>query len=286
MTRDLIEINNFIVLIEQSIAEEKVVDQCGFEDQVIGFSFYGSGNVELDINYAGKTKKYSNTKGIALSFSANSQVQFVHNIASKKPLQCICVVSSIKNIQKLPQQEVDIFTQHLHELVNPKDHYVEGPIFYMSPDMQSAVDKIFTTTYTGTTRMMFIRSQVMELLSHFFAIVSQADHRVEIKNPERQKLYEAKEILSNNIEAPPSLNELSKLIGLNSFKLKKNFKELFGVPVFKYLQHERLNKAHELLTHRNMSIQEVAGLVGYESISSFSSAFLKKFGLRPSEIKK
>jgi AraC family transcriptional regulator, transcriptional activator of the genes for pyochelin and ferripyochelin receptors len=286
MTRDVIEINNFIVLIEQSIAEEKVVDQCGFEDQVIGFSFYGSGNVELDINYAGKTKNYSNTKGIALSFSANSQVQFVHNIESKKPLQCICVVSSIKNIQKLPDQEVDVFNQYLRELVAPKDHYVEGPIFYMSPDMQSAVDKIFNTSYTGTMRMMFIRSQVMELLSHFFAIVSQVDNRMEIKNPERQKLYEAKEILSNNIEAPPSLNELSKLIGLNSFKLKKNFKELFGVPVFKFLQHERLNKAHELLVQRNMSIQEVAGLVGYESISSFSSAFLKKFGLRPSEIRK
>ena len=126
----------------------------------------------------------------------------------------------------------------------------------------------------------------MVLLSHFLAIVSQIDIRSEIKNPERQKLYQAKEILSNNIEAPPSLNELSKLIGLNSFKLKKNFIELFGVPVFKFLQHERLNKAHELLMHRNLSIQEVAGLVGYESISSFSSAFLKKFGLRPSEIKK
>ncbi|HOX82836.1 MAG TPA: AraC family transcriptional regulator [Chryseolinea sp.] len=286
MTRDIVEINDFIVLIEQSIAEEKVVDQCGFEDQVIGFSFYGSGNVELDIHYGKKTKKYSNTKGIALSFSANSKVQFVHNISSKKPLQCICVVSSIKNIQTLPKQEVDVFAQYLHELINPQDHYVEGPIFYMSPDMQSAVDKIFSTSYTGTTRMMFIRSQVMELLSHFFAIISQADHRAEIKNPERHKLYEAKEILSNNMEAPPSLSELSKLIGLNSFKLKKSFKELFGVPVFKYLQHERLNKAHELLTHRGMSIQEVAGLVGYESISSFSSAFLKKFGQRPSEIRK
>jgi AraC family transcriptional regulator, transcriptional activator of the genes for pyochelin and ferripyochelin receptors len=98
-------------------------------------------------------------------------------------------------------------------------------------------------------------------------------------------LYEAKEILSNNLDAPPSLSELSKKIGLNSFKLKKNFKELFGVPVFKYLQNQRMEKAYELLQGGNVTIQEAAWNVGYDSLSSFSNAFSKKYGFRPSEIK-
>jgi AraC-like DNA-binding protein len=66
--------------------------------------------------------------------------------------------------------------------------------------------------------------------------------------------------------------------------LKKNFKEVFGVPVFKHLQNERLCKAHEMLKENSMSIQEAAWGVGYESLSSFSNAFTKKFGYRPSEI--
>lgn len=284
MTRDVLEINNFIVLIEQSVAQETVVEQCGFDEQVIGFSFYGSGNVELAIHYGDKTQHYTNTKGIALSFSANSKVKFVHNISSTKPLQCVCVVSSINNILELPAQEVEVFNRSLNRLVNPEAAYVEGPIFYMSPEMLTAVDKIFNTPYTGTTRMMFIRSQVMELLAHFFAIISTVNTDATI--PDRDKLYQAKEILTNNMEAPPTLNELSRLIGLNSFKLKKNFKALFGVPVFKYLQSQRLDKAHALLSTTDLSIQEVAGVVGYESMSSFSSAFLSRFGVRPSEIKK
>jgi AraC family transcriptional activator of pyochelin receptor len=36
MTKDIIEINNFIVLIEQSIAEKTIVDKCGFDDQAEG----------------------------------------------------------------------------------------------------------------------------------------------------------------------------------------------------------------------------------------------------------
>jgi len=106
-----------------------------------------------------------------------------------------------------------------------------------------------------------------------------------IKEAEREKLYEAKEILAKNLDAPPSLSELSKQIGLNSFKLKKNFKELFGVPVFKYLQNQRLAKAYELLRSGNVTIQEAAWNVGYDSLSSFSNAFSKKYGFRPSEIK-
>lgn len=286
MTRDVLEINNFIVLIEQSIAQETIVEQCGFDEQVIGFSFYGSGNVALAINYEDKTQHYNNTKGIALSFSANNKVKFVHNISNTKPLQCVCVVSSIKNILKLPTQEVEVFSKSLNSLVNPGAPYVEGPIFYMSPEMLTAVDKIFNTSYTGTTRMMFIRSQVMELLAHFFANISSIKLDTDIPDSDRDKLYQAKEILTNNMDAPPSLSELSKLIGLNSFKLKKNFKALFGVPVFKYLQSQRLDKAHALLSNTDMSIQEVAEVVGYESMSSFSSAFLGRFGVRPSEIKK
>jgi transcriptional regulator GlxA family with amidase domain len=75
------------------------------------------------------------------------------------------------------------------------------------------------------------------------------------------------------------------MIGLNSNKLKRNFKELFGIPVFKFLQEERLKKAYELLSASELGVQETAWYVGYESISSFSNAFQKKFGVRPNELK-
>jgi len=122
-------------------------------------------------------------------------------------------------------------------------------------------------------------------LSHFFGHLSEMKEG-ELKQEEREKLFQAKEILSQNLETPPSLTELSRQIGLNSFKLKKNFKVLFGVPVFKYLQNERLTKAHELIRNQDVSIQEAAWHVGYDSLSSFSNAFAKKFGFRPSGIKR
>jgi transcriptional regulator GlxA family with amidase domain len=123
------------------------------------------------------------------------------------------------------------------------------------------------------------------LLAHFFAHLG-AEKEKTTNKIDSDKLFQAKEIMIQNIATPPSLSELSKQIGLNNNKLKKNFKELFGIPVFKYLQEQRLNKAHELLSNTDKNIQETAWFVGYESLSSFSNAFHKKFGVRPSELKK
>jgi len=285
MITDILEINNFIVLIEQSNDTKTIIERCDLDDQVIGFSFYGSGNVELSINFGDKVNIVNNSSGIATSFYGNKKVEFIHKISPQKPLKSVSVFSTLDNLNKLPKQEKEIYTNHLSTLINPKDDYVEGPYFYMSPEMQNAVSKIFNTKYTGTLRKLFLQSQITELLAHFFAHITNNEKKT-IRKSEKEKLYNAKDIISNNIATPPTLNELSKMIGLNNNKLKKNFKELFGVPVFKYLQNERLAKAYELLNDSDMNIQEISWYVGYESVSSFSNAFLKKFGTRPSEMSK
>lgn len=284
MTTDIIEVSNFVVLIEQSFAPSTTIEMCDLDDKLIGFSFYGSGEVELTVRYGGRTTVLNNSTGMAVSFYGNNKVSFSHKISSKKPLQTISIFSTLKNIQKLPKQEYSIFNTYLNPLVNPADDFVVGPYFFLTPDMQNAVHKIFHSTYVGAPRMMFLKSQVTELLSHFFALLT-LNEKGKIRKEDRDKLLIAKDIISSNIDNPPSLSELSKLIGLNSTKLKKNFKELFGIPVFKYLQNERLNRANELLSSTEKSVQEVSWFVGYESLSSFSNAFQNKFGYRPSSLK-
>lgn len=282
MTTDIIELNNFTVLIEQSKAATTIVQRCTVDTDVVGFAFYGSGNVELEIKHNDQTKYVTNTTGMAISFYGNQRVEFSHKIAPDRPLQSISIFARIKHLNSLPQSEQQIFQEQLPQLLQPREHFVKGPSFYMNLDMQQAVQKVFSTSYSGNTRLLFLKSQVNELLAHFFALLS--SERVD-GVIDADKLYQAKDIITNNIATPPSLTELSKLIGLNSNKLKRNFKELFGVPVFKYLQEERLRKAYDLLGRQELSVQETAWYVGYESLSSFSNAFHKKFGVRPNELK-
>ncbi|SDL24784.1 helix-turn-helix transcriptional regulator [Kriegella aquimaris] len=284
MTRDIIDINDFIILVEEAKVNEPTTDACFFDEALIAVAFYGSGNVDLTVKYGTKQKEFSHTKGLALSFYANDNVEFIHSVSASKPLECIVIATAAKTIDKLPNQEGELFGDLLNQLVNPSDHYVEGPSFIMTPDMQAIVDSLFNIQYEGKTKMMFFRSQITALLSHFFGQLALVRTQ-RINTAEREKLNQAKDILLQHIDNPPSLSEISKQIGLNTFKLKKEFKAFFGVPVFKYLQNERLTLAHKLIRTQESTVQEAAWHVGYDSLSSFSNAFEKKFGYRPSQIK-
>ncbi|WP_228237816.1 helix-turn-helix transcriptional regulator [Allomuricauda sp. M10] len=284
MTREFIDINDFTILVEEAYATEVTIDSCHFDEPVIAVAFYGSGNVDLSVKYPDQERQFQHTKGLALSFYADEKVEFAHTVAAEKPLQCILIATSARNLNKLPYEEGEIFMTLLKELVNPRDHFVEGPHFWMTPEMDRIVDAVFHMKYHGKTKMMFFRSQMTALLSHFFGEL--ATLQTENINPiEREKLYRAKQILLDHLDNPPSLSELSREIGLNSYSLKKNFKELFGLPVFKYLQNERLVTAHRLIRDQAATVQEAAWHVGYDSLSSFSNAFEQKFGYRPSQIK-
>ena len=46
--------------------------KCEIDGEAVGFAFYGSGNVELEIKYENKTKIAANSTGLAISFFGNS----------------------------------------------------------------------------------------------------------------------------------------------------------------------------------------------------------------------
>ena len=278
MTRDVIDINDFTILVETAFSTEVIQDSCKFDEPVIAVAFYGAGNVDLEMRYPTGTRFLNYTKGLALSFFADEHVDCIHTVSKNKPLECIVIATATRHLEKLPNQEGELFSELLESLVNPKDHYVEGPSFYMTPEMLNIVDSLFNISYEGKTKMMFFICSLCMSFQYF-------NHAQGMKSVDKDRLERAKEILSNNLDNPPSLSELSKELGLNTTKLKKEFKEVFGLPVFKYLQNERLTTAHGLISTKQATVQEAAWHVGYDSLSSFSNAFAKKFGYRPSQIK-
>ena len=172
MIREIIDINDFTILVESSDAQEKTIDSCRFEEPIIAVAFYGSGNVDLSVKFGDKQKDFKHTKSIALSFYADKDVEFIHEVSALKPLRCIVIATAVRNLPNLPNHEGELFSQFLHQLVNPKDTYVEGPKFFMTPEMRAIVDRVFSIQYQGKTKMMFFRSQMTSLLSHFFGQLS------------------------------------------------------------------------------------------------------------------
>ena len=283
MNREMIDIHDYTILLEEASSDTNLIDSCFFDEPVIAIAFYGAGDVSLNVKFDGKSKEFHHTKGMVLSFYADNKVAFEHHVSKHKSLQCLVIATTLKNIDQLPDGEGQFLERFLHQLVHPNDHYVEGPVFNMTPQMFQLVEQFFNNTYQDDIKILFYKSHITALLSHYFgALASQQTTKLDASLIEKINL--AQEILISDLENPPSLTELAHKIGTNTNKLKTEFKAQFGVPVFKYLQNERLKKAHSLIKNQQKTIQEAAWAVGYESLGSFSNAFEKKFGYRPSQV--
>ena len=126
MTRDIIDINDLTILVETGDSEEPMVDSCFFDEPVIAVAFYGSGNVDLTVRFVDNKKKFTYTKGLCLSFYADDKVEFVHTVSASKPLECIVIATSTSNLDKLPNQEGELFGEMLHSWFFPRTTMWKG----------------------------------------------------------------------------------------------------------------------------------------------------------------
>jgi len=101
---------------------------------------------------------------------------------------------------------------------------------------------------------------------------------------DRDKIVNAREILIQHIGEPITIKELSRKVAMNECYLKKGFKEMFGSTIFDFYQSQRMEHAKYLLYEKGLSVTEVSLMLGYSSISHFSTAFKKHTGLKPCEL--
>lgn len=148
---------------------------------------------------------------------------------------------------------------------------------------------ILHSNYTGVLKAMYLESKLPGLLLlSLQGIPAYGSFRahVNLRTSEVDKLHEVREYLVQNLDLAYTLPGIAQDIGLNLFKLKVGFKQIFGISIHAFLMEERMRKAKALLYEQDKSINEIASETGYRNLSNFTVAFKKKFGYPPSEIKK
>ncbi|HSZ86605.1 MAG TPA: AraC family transcriptional regulator [Puia sp.] len=99
-------------------------------------------------------------------------------------------------------------------------------------------------------------------------------------------LHLAKKIIEEKFDEKISLASLCKKTGLNGYKLKKGFKELFGVSIREYQVQLKMAEAKRLLANTSEKISSIAYAMGYERHASFTLEFKKRIGKGPREWRK
>ncbi len=152
------------------------------------------------------------------------------------------------------------------------------------------LEALLNHTYTDTLENIFINAQTQMLLLYSLDCmlgekeIDTVNCKFLANEADREKIIKAREVLIQHIGEPITIKELSRKVAINECYLKKGFKEMFGTTVFDFYQSQRMEHAKYLLYEKGLSVTEVSMLLGYSSISHFSTAFKKHTGLKPCEL--
>ncbi len=280
-------INDYLLVMDYYKPEEGMHLKTKLDKEYVGLTFYAAGNFSVDISKDNRTlSTEEKNPGFVYSFYFRENVEIGLRPLRRKPVKKISIFLNRDKVESLQSRDQNHSHKLFGHLLSGKNIYSKGEKLPLTPKMYALLDRFFDAPYKGLPLTLFYEAQILELLFYYLQLIERSPSKEQLQKTDVDKLHYARELLLENLEEPPSLENLARLTGLNTFKLKTGFKKLFGRPVFKYLQEKRLEKAFELLENKEMNVQEVAWFVGYESIGSFSNAFYKKFGYRPSDIKK
>lgn len=151
------------------------------------------------------------------------------------------------------------------------------------------LQQLYSTRLSAQAQRLFLKGKLYEILACYFSFENSVDTEScpFLKDEDSVKrVKKAKEILINSYTNPPSLSELSRKIGLNEFKLKTGFKEVYGNTVYGFVLDYKLETARAMLESRQHKINEIAFHIGYSNPSHFISAFKKKYGITPKQYTK
>ncbi|GAB1307503.1 helix-turn-helix transcriptional regulator [Urechidicola sp. KH5] len=228
-----------------------------------------------------KIQLYENESGLIYYKDVQSNLLFQLEPNS----ELVVVLIPIKHFHSLFSEEEDL-------VFNFESMKLGKPIIETKPTsntVKGVLNQIFQQQLNNSLKALYTKGKIYELLSMYFNMNTESDlDRCPFMANEDtvQKIKQVKDIIIQEMIAPPSLEELSKMVGLNIKKIKLGFKELYGMPVFTYLYHYKMEFAKKLLAENGFNVNEVATQVGYSTSSHFIVAFKKKYGITPKQFTK
>lgn len=152
-------------------------------------------------------------------------------------------------------------------------------------------NEIYNSCFLGDLERLFLHAKTLEILHTEFSELFKENlinknEKVKFSEYDINAIHLARDILLNNIQNPPSIMELSKLVKLNEFKLKTGFRKIFNIAPYKYLHEYKMQRAKTLLENSDMNVTEISHEIGYKFIHSFSKVFAQRFGILPKDLMK
>ncbi|MBU5486014.1 AraC family transcriptional regulator [Clostridium sp. MSJ-11] len=179
--------------------------------------------------------------------------------------------------KEFPSFEIDVNQLQNKFCMNDEPYIISGveSIQHIFHELYAVPDKI---------RHPYMVLKVFELLLFLDALEKsndQGEHPYFYKT-QVEKVKAIHKLMTENMEEHYTLEELSKRFNISLTVMKTCFKNIYGDSIFSYMKTYKMNQAAVLLKmKKELSVSDIAGIVGYDSPGKFSTAFKSVMGMTP-----
>ncbi|MCC8407528.1 AraC family transcriptional regulator [Mucilaginibacter sp. UR6-1] len=263
--------------------EEQATILFEIEGETINSQFIFYDNVPVTDDRAGKK-----TRG-----GARHNIRYIPSLSGKYDLikgvsySYFLVVLSKEYYFHLINKDSILHADFVEEIKNGKYTSISAKDLLVSHEMRQMISDIVECRKTGEIKRLFTEAKILELLMLQMEQIQndQLNETNTFTPAEQEKVEHARDVLDEQFVNPPVLPVLSRLVGLNEFKLKRGFKAYFGTTIYGYVTRLKMEHARHLLIDKKLTVREVTYEVGFKHQSHLSEAFKKYYGILPSEIK-
>jgi AraC-like DNA-binding protein len=100
------------------------------------------------------------------------------------------------------------------------------------------------------------------------------------------RLRSTRDLIDRALGEPLDVAGLAAHAGYSRFHFIRAFRAAYGETPAQYLGRRRIERARELLALANLTVREVAELVGFTSLAAFSTRFKAEVGVAPTEYRR
>jgi AraC-like DNA-binding protein len=187
--------------------------------------------------------------------------------------------SEVKNLFSILNIDIDLIQEYIYD---------ENRCCIMRAN--KSIEHIFSELYhiREERRRSYMQLKVLELL----LFLSDLDLSTELVTTEyvNQKqvmmIKSVKNFITEDITKHYTVAELADRFNVSPTSLKNGYHHVYGTSIYAFLKYYRLQTAGKYLAETDVSVTEIAAMVGYENPNKFSSAFKEVYRRTPSDFRR
>jgi len=237
----------------------------------IGFLFYNIFEDNIDLN---KARKPIDTPYVRIfPFALSQKIYF----RKKVHVTHIVISISADYLKSFLRED----TEHFQFLFDSTNNFLVEEL--MTDDILRTVSQIGKNHEPSFMQSYYYKLQAMKLLFYLFESLRKREKPMYRKLSEKDiaSVYLVRDKICSSLNNPYSIKELKQIAGMNELKLRKIFKQIFGMGIYDYFQQVRMKEAARLLREQLLSVSEAGYQMGFENLSHFSRVFEKHIGKKP-----